>query len=142
MGLHFEGASRLQRGQGIGGILRALKSVFTPMLRSAGRTAVKAATSSTGKAIGSALRDQAINTATNLTVDALRGNDMSHSLQNELDMVKNKAANTIENASFLNKSPQKNKKNKKAPKKTPVKNKKVNKGLSKYSDSKVRDYLS
>ena len=49
MSLRFRGGERLQRGRGIGGLLRLVKSVFAPLIRSAGKTIVKAATSDTGK---------------------------------------------------------------------------------------------
>ena len=51
MSLRFRGGERLQRGRGIGGLLRLLKSVFSPLVKSAGKTIVKAATSDTGKAV-------------------------------------------------------------------------------------------
>ena len=49
MSLRFKGGERLQRGRGIGGLLRLAKSLFSPIVRSVGKTAVKAATSKIGK---------------------------------------------------------------------------------------------
>ena len=49
MSLRFKGGERLQRGRGIGGLLRLVKSLFSPIIRSVGKTAVKAATSKIGK---------------------------------------------------------------------------------------------
>lgn len=71
MSLRFRGGERLQRGRGIGGLLRLLKSVFSPLVKSAGKTIVKAARSNTGKMIGNALKEQAIDSAVKLGVDAM-----------------------------------------------------------------------
>ena len=97
MSLRFRGGERLQRGRGIGGLLRLVKSVFSPLVRSAGKTIVKAATSNTGKAVLNSIKDQAIDSAVKLTGDALRGEDMDVSLQNEMQQVKRKAADVLEN---------------------------------------------
>ena len=97
MSLRFRGGERLQRGRGIGGLLRLLKSVFSPLVKSAGKTIVKAATSDTGKAVLRNIKDQAIDSAVKLTTDAMRGEDMDVSLQNEMKQVKRKAADVIEN---------------------------------------------
>ena len=97
MSLRFRGGERLQRGRGIGGLLRLLKSVFSPLVKSAGKTIVKAATSDTGKAVLRNIKDQAIDSAVKLTTDAMRGEDMNVSLQNEMKQVKRKAADVIEN---------------------------------------------
>ncbi len=97
MSLRFRGGERLQRGRGIGGLLRLLKSVFSPLVKSAGKTIVKAATSDTGKAVLRNIKDQAIDSAVKLTADAIRGEDMVVSLQNEMQQVKRKAADVIEN---------------------------------------------
>ena len=97
MSLRFRGGERLQRGRGIGGLLRLLKSVFSPLVKSAGKTIVKAATSDTGKAVLRNIKDQAIDSAVKLTTDAIRGEDMDVSLQNEMQQVKRKAADVIEN---------------------------------------------
>lgn len=96
MSLRFRGGERLQRGRGIGGLLRLFKSVFSPLVKSAGKTIVKAATSDTGKAVLRNIKDQAIDSAVRLTTDAMRGEDMGESLQNEIQQVKRKAADVIE----------------------------------------------
>ena len=97
MSLRFRGGERLQRGRGIGGLLRLFKSVFSPLVKSAGKTIVKAAASDTGKAVLRNIKDQAIDSAVKLTADALRGEDMDVSVQNEMQQVKRKAADVIEN---------------------------------------------
>ena len=97
MSLRFRGGERLQRGRGIGGLLRLVKSVFSPLIKSAGKTIVKAATSNTGKQLLNTVKDQAIETGVKLATDALRGEDMKESVQNEIQNVKRKAADVIEN---------------------------------------------
>lgn len=97
MSLRFRGGERLQRGRGVGGLLRLFKSVFSPLVKSAGKTIVKAATSDTGKAVLRNIKDQAIDSALKLTADALHGEDMDVSVQNEMQQVKRKAADVIEN---------------------------------------------
>ena len=96
MVLRFKGGPRLQRGRGIGGILRVLKSVFSPVVHSLGRTAIKAAKSSTGRLIGRKIKEQAIDSALNLTSNALKGNDLESSLQTEVQSAKETAANTLD----------------------------------------------
>ena len=107
MSLRFRGGERLQRGRGIGGLLRLVKSVFSPLVKSAGKTIVKAATSNTGKAVLNSIKDQAIDSAVKLTGDALRGEDMNASLQNEMQQVKRKAADVIENVHGVRKKQRK-----------------------------------
>ena len=97
MSLRFKGGERLQRGRGIGGLLRLVKSLFTPLVKSAGKSIVKAATSNTGKAVLNSIKDQAIDSGIKLATDALRGDDMNESLQSELQTVKHKAADGLEN---------------------------------------------
>ena len=80
MSLRFRGGERLQRGRGIGGLLRLVKSVFSPLVK----TVAKAAKSNTGKVLGNALKEQAISSAINLTGDVIQGNNLKESLKNEL----------------------------------------------------------
>ena len=80
MSLRFRGGERLQCGRGIGGLLRLVKSVFSPLVK----TVAKAAKSNTGKALGNVLKEQAISSAINLTGDVIQGNNLKESLKNEL----------------------------------------------------------
>ena len=80
MSLRFRGGERLQRGRGIGGLLRLVKSVFSPLVK----TVAKAAKSNTGKALGNVLKEQVISSAINLTGDVIQGNNLKESLKNEL----------------------------------------------------------
>ena len=103
MSLRFKGGERLQRGRGIGGLLRLVKSVFSPLIKSAGKTVVKAVTSNTGKAVMNSLKDQAIDSGMKIATDALRGEDMEESLQQEIQHVKRKAADGIESVRKMKK---------------------------------------
>ena len=84
MSLRFKGGERLQRGRGIGGLLRLVKSVFSPLIKSAGKTVVKAVTSDSGKSFMNSLKDQAIDSGMKIATDALRGEDMEENLKLEL----------------------------------------------------------
>ena len=65
-------------------------------MKSAGKTIVKAATSKAGKAVGEALKEQAINSAVNMTADVLRGNDLQESVSREYITARNTLADAIE----------------------------------------------
>ena len=80
MSLRFRGGERLQCGRGIGGLLRLVKSVFSPLVK----TVATVAKSNTGKALGNALKEQALSSAINLTGDVIQGNNLKESLKNEL----------------------------------------------------------
>ena len=92
MSIRFSGGDRFQRGRGIGGILRAAKSLFQPIIGTIGR-AVK---SNTGKAIGNAIKEQVIESGVNLAADALRGNDLSVELNREANSFKKRGAEGLE----------------------------------------------
>ena len=88
MSIQFSGGERFQRGRGIGGLLRLAKGLFKPAIESIGRV-VK---SNTGKAIGNALKNQAIDTAKNLAADVLSGNPLKEGVKREVHNIKNRAA--------------------------------------------------
>ena len=96
MSLRFVGGERIQRGRGLGGLLRMIKSIFTPVLKSVGKNVVKAATSNTAKSIAKTLGEQAIESGINLATDALRGNDLKESASNEFNAFKNTTADTLQ----------------------------------------------
>ena len=102
-GRGFKGGERLQRGRGIGGLLRLVKSVFSPLVKSAGKSIVKAVTSNTGKAVINSVKDQAIDSGMKLAADALRGEDMTESIHQEIQHVKRKAADGIESVRRMKK---------------------------------------
>jgi hypothetical protein len=96
MSLRFRGGERIQRGRGIGGILRFAKSLFTPILSKLGGKAVKVAQSQAGKIALNALKEQAIDSGLKLSEDLVRGNDMKESLRNEVGKARIRTAKTIE----------------------------------------------
>lgn len=96
MPLRFQGGEQLQRGRGIGGIFRFLKSVFTPLAKTVGKQVIGAVKSSAGKKIINVLKDQAIDSSMNLAAQAIRGNDIANSLHTEFNDAKSNLATTIE----------------------------------------------
>ena len=120
MSLRFRGGDYIQRGRGIGGLLRMAKSVFLPLMKTAGKTIIKAGKSKAGKAVLGAIKDQAISSGSNLLADALRGNDLEESLHNEGQNIRERVANTIQS-----RIP---KKRKKKPISTPNKKKRISYG--------------
>jgi len=92
MSLRFRGGDRFQRGRGIGGLLRFAKGLFQPVLQTIG----KAVKSNTGRAITSALKTQAIDTAKNLATDALLGNNLKEGLNREATNIRARAADGIQ----------------------------------------------
>ena len=93
MSLRFRGGERLQRGRGIGGLLRLAKGLFKPILKSA-----KAAiTSNAAKAIGKAVTNQMVESGANIATDALMGNDINESMYRELQNTRQNAAVGVQN---------------------------------------------
>ena len=132
MSLRFRGGERLQRGRGIGGLLRLAKSVFSPMIKTIGKTAMKAVNSKAGKMAIEAIKEQAISSGINLSADAIRGNDLQESFQNELGTVRERASDTFENIQSMRNRPAK----RKALKQKQVKRGEVKVGYNKYTDNK------
>ena len=134
MSLRFKGGNLLQKGRGIGGLLRAASSLFKPFFKTIGGTALKVARSNTGKAIGKALKKQAISSAKNIAFDTIRGENIKDSLNNEVSNVRKRVADNVEN--MLN-----------TPKKRKVftkskNNKKKVTYANRYSDKKNTDWLT
>ena len=96
MSLRFVGGEHLQRGRGIGGLLRLMKSVFSPVVKTVGKKVASAIKSSSGKKILNVLKDQAIDSSMTLASNALKGNDMNTSIQDELDNVKSNLSTVID----------------------------------------------
>ena len=88
MSLRFRGGERLQRGRGIGGLLRLAKGLFIPLAK----TIKRAVTSNTGKAIGKAVKNQLVESGANIASDVLMGNDVKESMQREVQNARQKAA--------------------------------------------------
>ena len=134
MSLRFKGGNLLQKGRGIGGLLRAASSLFKPFFKTIGGTALKVARSNTGKAIGKALKKQAISSAKNIAFDTIRGENIKDSLDNEVSNVRKRVADNVED--MLN-TP---KKRKFAPKSKPKKKKVTY--ANRYSDIKNTDWFT
>ena len=81
MSVQFRGGDRFQRGRGIEGLFRIAKVLLKPLIN----TIAKAAKSSTGRAIGRALKDQAIGTGTNLLADVVAGNNLKEGIDREVE---------------------------------------------------------
>ena len=88
MSIRFSGGERFQRGRGIGGLLRLAKGLFKPVIQTIG----KVAKSNTGKAIGRALKKQAISTGTNLLADVVGGNNLNEGINREVENIRQNAA--------------------------------------------------
>ena len=91
MSLHFRGGELQQKGKGIGGFFRIVSSALKPLVKRVGQSVLNAATSSTGKAIGRAISEQALESTLNMTNDYLSGNSLTESFENEKKNLKNKA---------------------------------------------------
>ena len=87
MSIRFSHGGRFQRGRGIGGLLRLAKGLFKPVIQTIG----KVAKSNTGKVIGRALKNQAIDSATNLATDILSGNSLKKGVEREVNNIKGRA---------------------------------------------------
>ena len=98
MSIRFRGGESLQRGRGIGGLLRLVKSVFSPIVKSFGTTALKAVTSKTGKKVLESIKDQAVSSAVNMASDVIKGNDLRESFQNEVSSARGKVGDAIKQA--------------------------------------------
>ena len=91
MSLNFRGGELQQKGKGIGGFFRIVSSALKPLIKRVGQSVLNAATSSTGKAIGRAISEQALESTLNMTNDYLSGNSLTESFENEKKNLKNKA---------------------------------------------------
>ena len=91
MSLHFRGGELQQKGKGIGGFFRIVSSALKPLMKRVGQSVLNAATSSTGKAIGRAISEQALESTLNMTHDYLSGNSLKESFESEKKNLKNKA---------------------------------------------------
>ena len=134
MSLRFKGGNLLQRGRGIGGLLRAASSLFKPLFKSVGSTAMKIARSDAGKAIGKAVKEQAITSAKNIAVDTIGGKNLKDSVRNEAKNVRKRVADQVENVLNVPKKRKVTSKSRKKKRKLTYANR--------YSDVKNFDWLS
>ena len=101
MSLRFSGGQQLQRGRGIGGLLRLMKSVFAPIVKNVSKGVVSAARSQGGKKLLNVLKEQAVSSTMNLAADTLRGSNVKESLDTELTNMKQTLASTIDEINKL-----------------------------------------
>ena len=134
MSIRFRGGESLQRGRGIGGLLRLVKSVFSPIVKSFGTTALKAVTSKTGKKVLKSIKDQAVSSAVNMASDVIKGNDLRESFQNEVSSARGNVGDAIKQA-YQSKA-----KNKESKPKTQPNNIKINTTESKLTKKELRKY--
>ena len=130
MSLRFKGGNLVQRGRGIGGLLRAASSLFMPLFKSVGSTAIKVARSDAGKAIGKAIKEQAITSAKNIAVDTIKGRNIKDSVRNEVGNVRKRVENILNEPKKRKLTPKPRKKKRKVP------------YANRYSDVKNIDWLS
>ena len=93
MVLRFRGGERLQRGRGIGGLLRVAKGLFKPLFKSA-QTAL---TSNAAKAAGKAITNQLVESGANIATAALMGNNVNDTLKRELEAGRHNAVIGVQN---------------------------------------------
>ena len=62
MALRFIGGDRIQRGRGVGGLLRLASKLFSPVAR----VVKNVLRSNTGKLIGNAVKEQAVESSINV----------------------------------------------------------------------------
>ena len=86
MGVLFVGGERLQRGRGIGGILKIAGRLFSPLKNLVG-SVIK---SEPGKQAVKALKKQAVASSLNIANNIASGKNIKESLKDELTEVKNK----------------------------------------------------
>ena len=101
MTLRFAGGQQLQRGRGIGGLLRLMKSVFAPIVKNVSRGVASAARSEGGKKLLNVLKEQAVNSTMNLAADTLRGSNVKDSFENEMNSLRKTMASTIDDVNKL-----------------------------------------
>ena len=87
MGAFFKGGERIQKGRGIGGVLRIASKLFKPLKN----IVQKALSSETGKKVISSVKEQAIDSSINLAKDLASGKDLKRSLTDEMENVKGNA---------------------------------------------------
>ena len=78
--INFRGGEIQQKGRGIGGFSCGLINLISSEARNEVSSHAKSATSVTAKDLARTLREQAIDSALNMTKDLINGNDMRHSL--------------------------------------------------------------
>ena len=81
MSIRFRGGERIQRGRGIGGLLRIAKGLFKPLAKGV-QTAL---TSNAAKTAGKAIANQLVESGANIATAALMGNNVNDTLKREME---------------------------------------------------------
>ena len=81
MSIRFRGGERIQRGRGIGGLLRIAKGLFKPLAKGV-QTAF---TSNAAKTAGKAIANQIVESGANIATAALMGNNVNDTLKREME---------------------------------------------------------
>ena len=84
MGLYFTGSDRIQRGRGIGGLLKIASKLFAPLAS----FTKKALTSKVGEKVVKAVKKQAIDSSINIAKDLAAGKNVKESLKSEFENAK------------------------------------------------------
>ena len=87
MGLYFLGGERIQRGKGIGGLLRIASKLFSPVSTLA-KNVLK---SDKGRQIINAVKNQAVDSSANIIKDIAEGKNIKDSFKDEFQNVKQNA---------------------------------------------------
>ena len=111
-------------------MLRLVKSIFSPIVRSLGKTAVKAVTSKVGKKVVKVIKDQAISSGLNVAADVVKGENLTESVRKEAKNVKKKVVKGIESINPVKESNDK------------VKKVAVKRGDIKYASRKYQDNVN
>ena len=81
--VRFRRGERLQRGCGIVGLLRLVKSVLSPLVKSLEQTALNVDRSNKSQKPIASIQEQALSSAANMTADVIRGNELNESFKKE-----------------------------------------------------------
>ena len=93
MSIRFRGGERIQRGRGIGGLLRIAKGLFKPLAKGV-QTAL---TSNAAKTAGKAIANQLVESGANIATAALMGNNVNDTLKRELEAGRHNAVIGVQN---------------------------------------------
>lgn len=93
--MHFHSGPRFQRGRGIGSIFSGLMRAFRPIATMGLNAGKKFLKSDLAKNIGSTVTQMGSDALRNVAVDVLEGKSLKDSAKDQLEMAKNKIAETL-----------------------------------------------
>lgn len=91
----YHSGPRIQRGRGLGSILRGLFKSFAPVAKLGMSYGKKLLSSPLAQKLGSTALEAAKKSAANIAADAIAGNNLKESAQRELQDAKEKIATTL-----------------------------------------------